>query len=717
MELRGKNATATEADASAKSSFATAPVKSTQSMTQTISQEQVIEPSAVDSRHAPEKHNKKQVAFLATFLLVFAAACLLIFFKLGAFPLFNPDEALYAEPAREMRETGEYITTYLNYAVRFTKPPLVIWAMAAAYQLFGVTEFAARYFGASCGAILVAVTYLFTRAQINNRAALISAFALLTAPLFLGVSREAITDIPLSLFVTGSMMCLFSSYEQNKSRKNQQGHENSTTSSQHRSEEETRGIATSSNLGDRGELGELGHRGVLGDRGELGDLGHRGVLGDPGELEALGDFGHRGDQGRNTETSATGSYFMLFLAYTAIGLAVMTKGPIGIILPVAILGIYHLLKWDVRSALLFYKPWFGLPLVALIAIPWFAVEISVTKGAYYREFILRENFQRFTGVVDHKAAWWYHIAAMFGGFFPWTVFLPGAFLASLRAAQAPDSRQSVLLNLLTRFKKLTTRQSTMLFATCGSLLILAFFSAGVSKLIPYTLPAFPLLAVLVGGYIDELWTASRSKTGAVLLTVLAIVYAGALATLPVVGAKLHDCPATLLSAATNILIVHAVAASIAAVLWLKQKFAASLTTFVLATYIALLTIGNQGMEAVSNQWETPIQSFAQFAGASKATIIVYQMRKPSVTFYAGRRFLLPKSSRELAYILSKTDRAYIISRSRGEADLKAQPGTKRLCQMGQYVLTSYATPGALKAQGGSADNAHLDDREFTSSDD
>lgn len=582
------------------------------------------------------KISENQWLFLATFGFVFACASLLIFSNLGSFPLFNPDEALYAEPAREMLETGEYITTFLNYAVRFTKPPLVIWAMAAGYSIFGVTEFAARYFGAACGAILVAVTYLFTRAQINGRAALIAAFALLTAPLFLGVSREAITDIPLSLFVTGSMMCLFHSYEQ-----------------------------------------------------------HRQSVKKQGNLLALS------------------------AAYTSIGLAVMTKGPIGIILPVAILGVYHLLKWDVRAALRFYKPWFGLPLVALISIPWFAIEISVTKGAYYREFILRENFQRFTGVVDHKAAWWYHIAAMFGGFFPWTLFLPGALLTVLKPGDAAGDTaiaDTKSTNPITRLRDLSTRQSTMLFATIGSAIILAFFSAGVSKLIPYTLPAFPLLAVLVGGYLDHLWTEGRNKTGAVIFAVLAIVYGGALAAVPIIGARLHDCPPSLLSAATAILIVHAAGAAVAAILWLKRKFGASLITFMLATYVALLTIGNQGMEAVSNQWEIPIQSFAEYAGPTKATIIVYQMRKPSVTFYAKRRFLLPKNPKELTYILSKTERAYIISRSRSESDFKALSGIKHLCQMGQYVLSSYISPVVLQSSRSELESPRLDDREQLHSD-
>ena len=59
-----------------------------------------------------------------------------------------------------MLETGQYITTTLNYVVRFTKPPLVIWAMALAYKIFGINEFAARIFCATSGFLLTIVTYL-----------------------------------------------------------------------------------------------------------------------------------------------------------------------------------------------------------------------------------------------------------------------------------------------------------------------------------------------------------------------------------------------------------------------------------------------------------------------------------------------------------------------------------------------------------------------------
>src|SRR5262249_34933435 len=128
----------------------------------------------------------------APLLLVVLCSCLMFFADLGKYPLFNPDEPLYAEPAREMLYTGEYVTTLLTYAVRFTKPPLCIWAMAGCYKLFGATEFAARFPGALCGVLLVVATYLFAQRYLNRGCALIAAFSLITAPLFVGTTREAI---------------------------------------------------------------------------------------------------------------------------------------------------------------------------------------------------------------------------------------------------------------------------------------------------------------------------------------------------------------------------------------------------------------------------------------------------------------------------------------------------------------------------------------------
>ena len=127
-----------------------------------------IESQKLVDKIEPKKFDWKN---LVLFTVVFSLACLTYFSWLDKFPLFNPDEALYAEPAREMNELGEYVTTYLNYQVRYTKPPLCIWAMALAYKAFGATEWATRMFSAACGYILVGATSLLVQKYASKNTA------------------------------------------------------------------------------------------------------------------------------------------------------------------------------------------------------------------------------------------------------------------------------------------------------------------------------------------------------------------------------------------------------------------------------------------------------------------------------------------------------------------------------------------------------------------
>ena len=64
---------------------------------------------------------------------------------LGLYPLGDTTEARYSEIARKMVETGNWITPQFDYGVPFWgKPPLSTWTRAASFELFGVSEFAAR---------------------------------------------------------------------------------------------------------------------------------------------------------------------------------------------------------------------------------------------------------------------------------------------------------------------------------------------------------------------------------------------------------------------------------------------------------------------------------------------------------------------------------------------------------------------------------------------
>lgn len=526
------------------------------------------------------------------FALVFSAACWMFFSQLGQFPLFNPDESLYAEPAREMIVTGDWITTQLNYVVRFTKPPLVIWAMAGCYQLFGVNEFAARFFGAVCGALLVALTYWFARRFIGVRAAVFASLALIGAPLFVAVTREAITDTPLSLFVAGAIMSFYTAKE-------------------------------------------------------------------------------------------TGSARWRWFGYLLVGLAVMTKGPVGVILPAVPLGAYYLLRGELKDAWKSLKPIGGLALVALISLPWFIAEIAITKGAYFNEFILRENVGRYTSVVDnHKQPFWYHAAAMFGGFLPWTLFLPASAVALVATTKTRGWK----------FKQLEGTDKLTMMCWIWALFTLVFFSAGVSKLIPYTLPAFPALAILVGWSIDKAITSGKRWQILAPLGVLSIVYGITLQFGPVLLNRLRDKPEAisevLLGFAAFELMLIVICCGLAA----ARRLQAAVLAFALVSLMAMSHFGLKALHVVADSWETPLVAFSRYAGASADPIVVYSMRKPGVPFYAQRQVINISEREELLTKLQTMPRAYVLGRKKTWPNPTEIPGCRVIDQKGQFWLVQWIRP-------------------------
>lgn len=131
------------------------------------------------------------------------------FFKTGGFLLFDVDEAVFSEAAREMVETGDYITPTYNYEPRYDKPILIYWFMSLAFKFFGTTEFAARFTSSMFGTMLVMMTFLFIRRVKGLKPAALAALALLLNLEFFVYTHSAVTDMTLAFFIAASLFSLY----------------------------------------------------------------------------------------------------------------------------------------------------------------------------------------------------------------------------------------------------------------------------------------------------------------------------------------------------------------------------------------------------------------------------------------------------------------------------------------------------------------------------
>jgi 4-amino-4-deoxy-L-arabinose transferase-like glycosyltransferase len=170
----------------------------------------------------------------------------------------------------------------------------------------------------------------------------------------------------------------------------------------------------------------------------------------------------------------------------ASALAVLAKGPVGLLLPGAIGLAFLLWRRDLATVRALAGP---LPLLCFVAIatPWFVV-VSLRNPEFPHYFFVREHLQRFaTDQVGHPEGALFYAPVLLGGLFPWTL------LAVLLALTKPGRRA---------LRRLPREQCVFFLAWAA--IIVVFFTIARSKLPSYILPAFPPLALLCGAWLDQL---------------------------------------------------------------------------------------------------------------------------------------------------------------------------------------------------------------------
>jgi hypothetical protein len=181
-----------------------------------------------------------------------------------------------------------------------------------------------------------------------------------------------------------------------------------------------------------------------------------------------------------------GPWIALF--WVGMGLATLTKGPVGIAIPV--LAVMAFGPAELRLRLRERHVLWGLPLTALTIGIWLVPAVASGGPEYAQTLLLKQTFGRMVDSFSHPRPWHYHLVRLPLHFFPWSLLLLPALY---RAWRAKDDDE-------------TPARALAIWIVLGVLL----FSLISGKRDRYLLPFYPGLALVVAFFIDRAWLRARS---------------------------------------------------------------------------------------------------------------------------------------------------------------------------------------------------------------
>jgi 4-amino-4-deoxy-L-arabinose transferase-like glycosyltransferase len=561
-------------------------------------------------------------------LLIVIVGVVVLFSNLGGPRLWDRDEPRNAGCTREMLARGDWITPVFDGELRTHKPILLYWLMMTAYSLFGVNEFAARFWSATSAIGTALLTYGIGRRMFSSAVGLWAAVILMTTLMFDVAARAATPDAILMFWSTAAIAVY-----------------------------------------------------VGGTRISLRPRHDGTAVAVPGRLFP--------------------TWPVAALMYGCMGMAALAKGPVGVVLPTAVIGMYLLIQRlpsrlvaaprhdaisllvRVRSLLRPFAPrhflgtcWSMRPVTALIvlsvvALPWYGVVAWRTEGQWVRGFVMDHNVGRAAQSLEgHSGSVLYYPLALLVGFFPWSVFaIPTA------------------LEIVHRLRSQATDRAAHVLALSWLGVYVGLFSIAQTKLPSYITPSYPAVALLVAHFIAA-WSAGASRVASVwcraAFACLGIVGVIVLVAIPVAATRylpgeqwlagLGLVP--LLSAGVGLVLIRRDARTQAAVVFAAGAIA-------LAT--GMFTVGAARVDS-HQTFDTFVQVFRQ--RSPRPRIGTLGVAEPSWVFYTGRpmdRLVVPET-------LSDMPRERVMSGTPPKGDWQPKPSWNAWDYLSQspdhYAITS-----------------------------
>lgn len=329
-----------------------------------------------------------------------------------------------------------------------------------------------------------------------------------------------------------------------------------------------------------------------------------------------------------------------YLFYLFAALATVTKGPIGILFPGAIVFLYLFAtkNWqEIKNMKLLT----GSIIYSVVALPWYVIMYQIHGMAFLDTFIGFHNIIRFTTAEHPKTSGWYfYVPVLMLGFFPWTALLFQSVWASL-----DEGKKQV---------------PALLFLNIWAAFIFIFFTISSTKLLTYILPMYPPLALVVGWYLgrwlEGYWHQRWRYSWPVILTGLVFLLGGGM----YFGAK--DMPELM----TGFMVLVAVLIVLVGTVWYAVSrdnpvlgFWGQVAAMIIFASILVAVLA----PAVAPQF-TSRDIANQFSAVYDGKSPVYIMKSlhPGFTFYTDVYGIEVTSSDDVKKAMMKNSTAYYVIR-------------------------------------------------------
>lgn len=340
--------------------------------------------------------------------IVGGLALVLCFFGNAMVMVTDPVEANYVLTAKEMLASGDYLSPRIFGNYWYDKPIFFYWELLASFSLFGITDFAARFFPALFGVLGILLTYGFTEHIYDKKTGFTAALVLLTSLEYFYISKAVITDMTLFVAFSATLICFYIAYSEGKP-------------------------------------------------------------------------------------------IFYYLAYICSAIAVLTKGPVGLVQPGLIIILFLAWRHDLKALFTKIKLFSGLLLFIIIAGIWYGPMYLMHGSDFILNFLGVHNVLRATQSEHPKFdVWYYYICIFCIGFFPWVLTLP----AAAKRYHGWTWLKGLLQEMHTthRLPQWDMRQQ---FLVTWAVVVFVFYQCVATKYLTYTFPYMIPIAIGVAAYLKH----------------------------------------------------------------------------------------------------------------------------------------------------------------------------------------------------------------------